>query len=578
MLDVITDHIDIWTSAEKKKSSVGRGSSSKFELYGIKKLRELILDLAVQGKLVTQDPNDEPASQLLKKIEEEKERLVQEKKIRKQKPLPVINSNKKPFDLPQGWEWCRLGNAGIGSTGKTPSTNESKYFDGEIPFIGPGQITPTGELIEPDKFLTEEGLVNSTEAVNGDILMVCIGGSIGKSVICDKRIAFNQQINAIKPIFITSRYLHIAVSTNLFYQSVLEKSTGSATPIINRLKWEELLIPIAPKQEQNRIIKKVDELMALCDQLEEEEIYNKAAHQTLVKTLLNTLTSVKIAEEFKQSWQRIFEHFDILFTTEESIEELKQTILQLAVMGKLVPQDPNDEPASELLKKFHKEKQRLNEEGKTEKQNQSYEILDEKKPFELKKGWAWARPDSFSHKITDGEHFRPLTQEDGIYFLSAKDIRSEGVSLDNPLYISEEIAEKALQRCNPERGDILIVSRGATVGRMCTVDIDDTFCLLGSVILIKPVQSISSDFLKIVMKTPQAMNQFVSASGSTAQPAIYLRDIKKILFPIAPLAEQCRIVTKVDELITLCDSLKVNIGKAQNTQEFLADSIVDKTI
>lgn len=235
----------------------------------VEELKQAIFQLAVMGKLLQQDPNDEPASELVNKIKKEKEILVEEKKIRKQKPLPIISNDEKPYNLPKSWEWCRLGNTGIGSTGKTPSTKESKYFNGEIPFIGPGQITPAGKLIRPDKFLTEEGLRNSTEALNGDILMVCIGGSIGKSVICDKRISFNQQINAIKPIYISSQFLHITVSTNSFYQSVLEKAAGSATPIINRMKWEELLVPIAPLNEQNRIVQKVNELLFLCDSLKE---------------------------------------------------------------------------------------------------------------------------------------------------------------------------------------------------------------------------------------------------------------------------------------------------------------------
>ena len=123
-------------------------------------------------------------------------------------------------------------------------------------------------------------------------------------------------------------------------------------------------------------------------------------------------------------------------------------------------------------------------EGKIKKQAALPEITEEEKPFELPKGWEWVAPDDFSIKITDGEHFRPKTQDEGIYFLSAKDVREDGISLEDPLFISEETAKVALQRCNPERGDILIVSRGATVGRMCTVDIDEVFCLLGSVILI----------------------------------------------------------------------------------------------
>ncbi|KZZ07314.1 hypothetical protein A3749_15685, partial [Oleiphilus sp. HI0078] len=238
----IVDHFDVLFTTE----------------HSIDQLKQTILQLAVMGKLVPQDSNDEPASVLLEKIAAEKERLVKEGKIKKQKKLPPISDEEKPFELPEGWEWARLSDIGIGFTGKTPSTKNAEFFDGDIPFIGPGQITPEGHLLTADKFLSQSGLEHSVEAVPGDILMVCIGGSIGKSVVSDKRIAFNQQINSLRALKISSRYLHIALKTDTFYNSVLEKASGSATPIINRSKWEELLVPVCPETEQPRIVAKVD--------------------------------------------------------------------------------------------------------------------------------------------------------------------------------------------------------------------------------------------------------------------------------------------------------------------------------
>jgi type I restriction enzyme S subunit len=217
----------------------------------------------------------------------------------------------------------------------------------------------------------------------------------------------------------------------------------------------------------------------------------------------------------------------------------------------------------------------LIKEGRIKKQEPLPEISEGERPFELPVGWEWARPNEFSQKITDGEHFRPPTQHKGVYFLSAKDIRSEGVSFDDPLFVDESVAKKALQRCNPGIGDLLIVSRGATIGRVCIVDTEQVFCLLGSVILIKPMMPMLSQYLRIIMTTPHAFGQLISASGSTAQPAIYIRDIKKILFPIAPLAEQHRIVAKVGELLTLCDTLKARLKDAHTTQVHLADAIVE---
>ncbi|UOA09703.1 restriction endonuclease subunit S [Methylobacter sp. S3L5C] len=481
---LITEHIDIWTAADTaKKSGRGRSSGNAASVYGIKKLRELILELAVRGKLVPQDANDEPASELLKRIEAEKAKLIAEGKVKKTKLLPLITEEEKPFELPQSWGWARLGTIGISSTGRTPSTQKSALYDGSIPFIGPGQITLACELLPAEKWLSEAGRNETTIAKTGDILMVCIGGSIGKSAIADKEMGFNQQINCISPFCVENKFAHISVMANSFQSKILEFATGSATPIINKSKWEELLVPVSPLAEQQRIVAKVDELMALCDQLENQHSNATEAHEKLVSYLLDTLTQSQSAEDFNTNWQRIAAHFDTLFTSETSIDALKQTLLQLAVMGKLVPQDPNDEPASELLKRIQIEKTKLIAEGKIKKAKPLAPITEEEKPFDIPQNWEWVKPEEFSIKITDGEHFRPPTEENGVYFLSAKDVREEGVSLDDPLFISEETAKKALQRCNPEYGDLLIVSRGATVGRMCKVNIDEKFCLLGSVIL-----------------------------------------------------------------------------------------------
>ncbi|AXV36527.1 restriction endonuclease subunit S [Aeromonas hydrophila] len=279
LLATLTDSCD----AEELAQNWARLSSHFDILFtteaSIDALKQTILQLAVMGKLVPQDPSDEPASALLERIAAKKAQLVKEKKIKKEKPLPAISEDEKPFELPQGWEWARLGNIGICSTGKTPSTGNSAFYDGEIPFIGPGQITPSGKLLAAEKYLSDVGLELSSEANAGDILMVCIGGSIGKATICDRQIGFNQQINSIRPILCDSYFLLAAMTTKAFTNLLLERATGSATPIINRSKWEEIPIPISPYQEQLRIISRVHELMTLCDQL-------KSRLQTSLQTQL----------------------------------------------------------------------------------------------------------------------------------------------------------------------------------------------------------------------------------------------------------------------------------------------------
>ncbi len=196
------------------------------------------------------------------------------------------------------------------------------------------------------------------------------------------------------------------------------------------------------------------------------------------------------------------------------------------------------------------------------------------KAGELPEGWTWVELEDVADKITDGEHFRPKTQAEGIPFLSSKDIRDNGVSFGEPLFISEETSKKARERCNPEKGDVLIVSRGASVGRMCIVDTDEVFCLLGSVILIKINKSIYNKYINYVLKSPIANQKLIDASGATAQQAIYLRDIKGIKIPLPSIVEQHRIVEELESKLTICDKIEETITQSLQQAETLRQSIL----
>ncbi|EDK28155.1 Restriction endonuclease S subunit [Vibrionales bacterium SWAT-3] len=578
MNQLLTNNIDVWTSTVKAKSSSGRGSSKKRELYGVKKLRELILELAVRGKLVPQDPTDELASVLLERIAEEKAQLVKEKKIKKSKSLSKIANEDEPFVLPQGWAWSRLGNAGIGATGKTPSTKQTEFFEGKLPFVGPGQITQNGQLLEAEKFLSSEGLLHSTEAVQGDILMVCIGGSIGKAALATQTVGFNQQINALRPLIMESDYLYVAVSTNSFYEGLLDKATGSATPIINRGKWEELLVPIAPLSEQHRIVAKVDELMTLCDQLEQQTEASIEAHQLLVRTLLDTLTNSADAEELMQNWARISEQFDTLFTTEASIDQLKQTILQLAVMGKLVPQDPNDEPAEKLLERIAEEKAQLIKDKKIKKQKALPPIADDEKPFELPNGWEWSKLQDLCFKITDGEHSTPKRTETGHYLLSARNVTNDGIILGDVDYVPDFEFARIRNRCDPNIGDILISCSGS-VGRVALVDRDNSYSMVRSAAMIRPCNTnLIKEYLALMLRSTYLQFQMKNRSKQSAQANLFLGAISNLVGIIPPLSEQERIVSKVSELLVVCDQLKSHIEDSTVTQLHLTDAIVEQAV
>ncbi|MFA6499755.1 MAG: hypothetical protein WCV64_10555, partial [Desulfurivibrionaceae bacterium] len=388
MMDLITEHIATWTAAGIPKANGGRGRGRGVNgqsPHGIKKLRELILELAVRGKLVPQDSNDEPASVLLEKITKEKARLVKEGKIKKQKPLTEISADEKPFPLPDGWEWARLGEIGRDWGQKTP--------DSEFTYIDVSAIDNKVGCVQTPNVL------GASEAPSRARKLVKVGTVIYSTVRPYlKNISVIDQEYSPEPIASTAfailhplqqipgRFISAYLRSPVFVRYVESVQTGIAYPAINDRQFGGGLIPVPPLAEQHRIVAKVDELMALCDKLEQQQTAGNDTHLTLVETLLATLTTVADPAEFALSWQRIEAHFDTLFTTEESIDQLKQTILQLAVMGKLVSQNPNDEPSKMLLDVPQ------NVEGKNKNRPKwSGPIEEQEKPFQLPASWAWFR-------------------------------------------------------------------------------------------------------------------------------------------------------------------------------------------
>lgn len=234
------------------------------------KLRKSILQQAVQGKLTERDPADEPASELLKRIRTEKATLIAEEKIKKEKPLPLITDEEKPFDIPDTWEWVRLGELGETQTGTTPSTKNPAFFGNDIPFIKPADIY-ADHINYENEGLSFAGSEQGRIISKNSIMMVCIGGSIGKTYYNDRSVCCNQQINTITPIFCSVKYVWLAMSSNYFRCELQKEATGTATPIINKSLWSNIVIPLPPLAEQERIVARVEELLAVCDGLKRKE-------------------------------------------------------------------------------------------------------------------------------------------------------------------------------------------------------------------------------------------------------------------------------------------------------------------
>lgn len=577
---LITQHIDTWTSALRTRSTAGRGTSGKIDLYGIKKLRELILELAVRGKLVPQDPNDEPASELLKRIAAEKAELVKQGKIKKQKPLPEISEDEKPFELPVGWEWVRLGSLGYTQTGGTPSKSNAEYFGNDIPFIKPADITAQG-VIYDNEGLSIKGSENlGRVAPSGSILMVCIG-TIGKCQIINRVCSFNQQINSITPFVDISDFIYLDVSSSYFQSLAWDYSSSTTIAILNKGKWESLLVPIAPLSEQSRIVTNVKKLMSLCDQLEQQSLTSLEAHSQLVETLLSTLTASQNSQELAENWARISQHFDTLFTTEASIDALKQTILQLAVMGKLVPQDPNDEPASELLNRIEQEKAQLVKEGKIKKQKPLPPISEEEKPFELPVGWEWCRLDDICAGITSGStpSKEVFSENVGIPYLKVYNIRNQSIDFEyKPQFINEEYNFAKMKRSILYPGDVIMNIVGPPLGKIAIIP--DTYPQWNcnqAIVFFRSIEQGLSDYIYTYLLAGCFLD-LIELIGTAGQDNISVTKSRSIVLPFPPKDEQIRLKKVITEIFCLCDSLKSRLQSVQQTQLHLADALTDAAL
>lgn len=583
--ELITKHLDIWTSAHKTRSIAGRGSNNKLNLHGIKKLRELILELAVRGKLVPQDSNDEPANELLKKIVAEKEQLIKDGKLRKDKIIPDTREADKPFDIPSNWQWSKLSDISIINPRNSAEDELEASF---VPMTLIDSRFDGGHEQELRQW--KEIKQGFTHFAEGDIGVAKITPCFENSKACvftnltNNIGAGTTELHIVRPInnTLNSRYILACLKSPSFLLVGETKMTGTAGQ--KRLPKEFLeSYPFAlpPLAEQHRIVAKVDELMAFCDQLEQTQSDNIAAHAQLVEALLATLTNSIDHNELQNNWQRIATHFDTLFTTEHSIDQLKQTILQLAVMGKLVPQNLSDEPASELLKKIFAEKAQLIKEGKIKKQKELDPIGDQEKPFDLPIGWVYCRLDDICTGITSGS--TPPQNEfldvAGVPYLKVYNIKDQKIDFEyKPQFVSEECSSLKLKRSILYPGDVVMNIVGPPLGKIAIIpDAYPEWNCNQAITFFRPLVKELNFYIYTYLIAGTFLND-IELIGTAGQDNISVTKSRSIVLPMPPLDEQHRIVTKVDELMTLCDTLKANLQNAQTTQLALADALVEQAV
>lgn len=539
---------------------------------GIPKLRSLILDLAVRGKLVPQNSKDEPAEKLLKVIFNK--HIAFRKKFRKPKDLPPIENIDKPFELPYGWCWCRFTEIGQLERGRSkhrPRNEPALYKDGSIPLVQTGDVARANGLITTYTALyNEKGLAQSRLWSKGT-LCITIAANIADSAILGFDACFPDSIVGFLPTepISDSRYFEFFIRTLKSHLEDFAPSTAQKN--INLAILDEVLIPLPPLAEQKRIVEKVDELMGLCDRYEAAKQTRDNLRQKLRGSAIASLMNAETDEELGAAWIFVRDNWHNVSQHPEDIDSLRQTLLHLAVRGKLVPQNPDDEPAEKLLEVIATKHASYAKKFREPKDLPSLKDVD--KPFELPFGWSWCRFTEIGQLDRGKSKHRPrndsvLYENGSIPLVQTGDVaRANGViETYTALYNNQGLAQSRLW----SKGT-LCITIAANIGDSAILGFDA--CFPDSIVGFLPTKPIpDSRYFEFFIRTLKS--RLEDFAPSTAQKNINLGILDEVLIPLPPLAEQKRIVAKVDELMQLCDQLEVSLRQSQQRAESLAASAI----
>jgi type I restriction enzyme, S subunit len=582
---------------------------------GVAQLRELILTLAVQGKLVPQDPADEPASALLKRIRAEKDRLMAEGKIKRDKTLAAIEDDEKPFGLPSGWEWVKLGDiCTYIQRGKGPVYTENSAHR----VVSQKCVRWYGLDLAAARFITPESLVKY-EAIRflqaGDLLWNSTGtGTIGRACLVPPEysssgLVADSHVTVVRPVQVNSWFLWRWIQCPYVQSAIEGFASGTTNQIeLNTSTVVNHLIPLPPLPEQARIVARVEELMRVCDELEATGQRQAAHHRQLVQTLLGQLTAAPDdsappnppdatpptpapnhpAQPHPTSpppaatpnpWQRVAAHFDTLLDRPSAVDALEQTILQLAVRGQLVPPDATDEPASALLQRIRAEKDRLIAAGKIKRDKPLAPMGEDEQPFELPKGWEWVRLGLLTSLITSGSRsWKDFYSADGATFIRSQDIKFDRLEFDDRAFVKLPPRTEGV-RTQVQLQDLLITITGANVGKAAIVSMSITEAYVSQHVALVRLHNVNlADFLHLWLVSEHEGRKLLLTSSYGAKPGLNLHNINELFVPLPPLPEQARIVARVAQLRRLCAELRQRLAQSQTTQGRLAQACVENAV
>ncbi len=551
----------------------------------VPRLRRFILDLAVRGKLVEQNPEDEPASELLDRIEDEKKQCFSSS----DKKTQPLDGDQIPFAIPDNWQWTQLAQIGvINPRNDAEDATDASFVPMPLIFAKYGrvnqhEIRPWNEI--------KKGFTHFAE---GDVGVAKITPCFenGKSTVFRNLTgglgAGTTELHIVRPVLVNPDYILLFLKTPYFIEMGIPKMTGTAgQKRVPKDYFSFSPFPLPPRAEQHRIVAKVYELMNLCDELEAVQIKRERQRDRLVLATLHGLNNGDSDSEesarlpFEESPRFYFNHLPRLTTRPEHIQQLRQTILNLAVRGKLVPQDPKDEPASELLTRMENEKVRLVEEGVIKKQELVDPVKECDMPFRIAQSWQAVRMGWLARKLGAGSTplgGKTVYQSQGVPFLRSQNIYDDGLRLDDVALIPRTVHNR-MSGTHIQKGDILLNITGASIGRCALVPNDFPEGNVSQhVAIIRLFDPSIREFIHLSLISPIYQRMIMNVQVGVSREGLSMQSLKTFTMVLPPRAEQHRIVTKVNELMVLCDELETRITINMTTSLKLLEATLQEVL
>lgn len=551
----------------------------------IPRLRKFILNLALRGKLVEQNPSDESGEKVLERIIQERNALIKRKVLKPTRAPYGRIAVGEDFELPSGWVRSTINDTCDLQTGATPDRTRSEYFGGDIPWLVSGDINK-GEIRDCEGRITRLGLENSNcKILPPDSVMMALNGQ-GKTratvALLQMHAACNQSLVAIIPLLrdaLLPEYLFWNLRTR--YQEMRHLTGQDDRRGLNMKLISCFELSIPPVTEQRKIVQKVKEMMTFCDELESAQLDCDVIRQQATAASVYRLNNGYAPAEFRGNLSFYLNHLPRFTSHPGQISSVRETILTLAVRGQLVPQEAGDEPAADLLRRIVSENALL----LAAKNMRAQKNVAPAETFEtdtvIPQTWVHAYLQDLAYQITDGTHLTPKYTDTGRPFISAQNVKPFRFNPEKHRLVSEEDFLKYRANRKPERGDVLLTRVGAGIGEAAVLDSDLEFAFYVSVCLIKiPTNLLHPRYLVMWLNSPEGRNSSAMRTygKGASQGNLNLGLIRTFKIPVPPTAEQQRIVAKVDELLDLCDQLESQLFTTSEERTSLLESVFQHTL